>query len=362
MDPAERLRSLESALCQRGSDLALYLVFERPTRVAERPALARTFFAERCVSDAQLDQMVDAVRSIGGYVELFDGEHPFLKALTEGRLERLGRPLQVVYNGIGWGITAGGFQPGRKALIPAIADSYGLICANSDAYTCAFALHRFHSFVVLRALGIAAPPVWHFRPGVGWMGEAPPIGTKVIVKSTYEAWSVGVTDDSVFTVDDSCEARASAIADEIGQPVTAQQFVSGREVCVTVLACPEPITPPPVEQILAKAPGDRDAVMTMRDNLTHGGYSYLPFSGPAGVLSQMRSTALEVFGDLQLQAFGRMDFRIDEDDRPWLTDVAISPGLSQSSSAFASLGAWGFDHPAFLRAVIAATLGTRGVL
>ena len=55
---------------------------------------------------------------------------------------------------------------------------------------------------------------------------------KVIAKSTYENWSVGVTDASIFHVDDSCDARVATIAEAIGQPVTVQQFISGTEVGV----------------------------------------------------------------------------------------------------------------------------------
>jgi D-alanine-D-alanine ligase len=361
-DDQARLCALEAALRRCGEDLALFLVYERPSQVEERPALARTYFAQRCVSDTQLDQMVDAFRSIGAYVELFDGELPFLRALADGLLERIDRRLPVVYNGIGFGITPGGFQPGRMALIPSVADSYGLTCANSDAYTCAFALHKFHSFVVLRALGVAAPPVWHFRPIRGWMGESPPVGTKVIAKSTYEAWSVGVTDDSVFVVDGDCEQRVATIAESIGQPVTVQEFVAGREVCVPILAIPDHIVTPPVEQILAKAPGDADAVMTIADNLSHGAVTYIPFDGPATLVDEMRRTSLAVFDILQIQALGRMDFRIDTDGRAWLTDAAITPGLSTASSAFASLAQFGFDHPSFLRVAVAASLGARGLL
>ena len=71
---AGRVVSLERAVTRRGPDIALFLVYDRPGRSAERPGLARTFFEQRCVSDRQLDQTIDAFRSIGGYVELFDGE------------------------------------------------------------------------------------------------------------------------------------------------------------------------------------------------------------------------------------------------------------------------------------------------
>lgn len=352
----QRLAALERALAGRGRDLALFLVFDRPARVNERPDLARVFFAERCVSDQQLTEIIEAFREIGSYVELFDGERPFIRALSDGRLHRLERSLKVAYNGMGWGITRGGFKPGRKALVPAVADAFGVFCANSDAYTCAFALHKFHSFVVLGALGVRVPRAWCFAPPAGWTGPPPEHGVKVIAKSTYEAWSVGVTDESVFVTGEATDARVAQIADDIGQPVTVQEFVAGREVCVTVLSCPERIVAPPVEQILDKAPGDPEAVMTIDDNLREGAVRYVRFDALSPLLDDLRDTATKVFDLLQMEGMGRIDFRIDSAGRAWVTDAAVSPGLSRASSAFAASRELGFDHPGFLRLVIAANL------
>lgn len=354
------LRQLDERLCKVGDRVAVFLVYERPSQVRDRPELARTYFAQRCTSDRQINDMIDAYREIGAYVELFEGEQPFLTALTSGRLNSLGRRLPIMYNGVGFGITTGGFEPGRMALLPTIADSYGLLCANSDAYTCAFALHRFHSFVVLRALGVQAPPVWHYNTQQGWMGHAPPIGTKVIAKNTYEAWSVGVTDRSVFTVDETVPERVSSIIERIGQPVTLQEFISGREICVPIIGIPERIVMPPVEQILNKSPDDPDAFMTISDNLNMSGVTYTPFEGPDEAIRQMSSTAETVFAILQQRALGRMDYRIDCDGRPWLTDVAVTPGLGRDGSMFTSIASLGFDYEQFLRIALAASFATRG--
>ncbi len=356
------LLALHESVGLMGTDLAVYLVYEHPSQVVERPGLAKVSFAERCTSEQELNDTIAAFRDIDAYVEVFQGERPFLEALISGRLQGVNRQIRVIFNGIGFGVTEGGFSPGRMAMLPAIADSYQILCANSDAYTCAFAMHRYHSFLVLRSLGVATAPVWHFNLQGGWMGSAPPIGTKVIAKSTYEAWSVGVGDDSVFVVDNTVEARVAEIARAIGQPVTLQEFVSGREVCVPIVATPSVQVLPAVEQILDKAPGDPDAILTHQDNLGGSGLSYVPFLGSDALLRQMGSTAEEVFRIFQQRALGRMDFRIDDQGRPWLTDAAITPGLSRVSSAYTSVAQLGFSHAEFLRITLGATLASAGLL
>jgi D-alanine-D-alanine ligase len=360
---AQRLRRLERELVARADDLALFLAFDRPQRVDDRPSLARMFFAERCASDMQLSRIIGAFRGVGAYVELFEGELPFLKALAKGRIQGMRQPLKIVYNEIEGGITRGGFQPGRKALIPAVADAYGLICSNSNAYACALSRHKFHYSLVLNCLGVRTPPTWHYRLSRGWVGgRRPPTDMKVIAKSTYENWSVGVTDASIFHVDGSCDERIATIADEIGQPVAVQQFISGPEVGVSVLSCPEQLILPPMKTVLAKAPHDPDAVMTIYDNLEDKGIAMKPFDGPEPVMRELFEASARAFDALELTAFARFDFRVDADGRTWLTDVGVSPGISEKDAAFLSLAELGFDHPAFLRIVVAATLASYGRL
>jgi D-alanine-D-alanine ligase len=357
-----RLVSIERRLRERARELAVFMVYDRPSRVSERPGLARTFFAQRCESDDQLEQIIDALRSAGAYVELFEGEQPFIAATAEGRLKRVGRPLQVVYNGMGWGIGPEGFQAGRKALVPLVCDSYGLICANADAYPCVLTAHKFHCFMILRALGIRAPRTWHYRPGAGWVGDPAAVGTKVIVKSNFEAWSVGVSDASVFVVDASCESRVASIANEIGQAVIVQEFIAGPEVYVPVLTCPEPLAAPPVQTMLSKAPGAADAFVTMEDNLAEAAIEYVPFRAAPAVIDELRAAAVEVAATMQLDGFSRIDFRIDDDGQPWVFDIAVSPGLEEDGSGATSLAQYGFDHAAFNRLVIAITLASNGLL
>lgn len=363
VDQRWKLRELERRLKSAASDLAIFLVYDRPDRVEDRPDLERAFFAQRCVSDIQLTQMVEAFSSVGAYVELFEGEIPFMGALASGEIKSIDRPIKVVYNGIEGGVTSGGFEPGRNALIPAIADSYGLPCANSNAYGCAISRHKFHYLTILRALGIPTPATWQYRPSAGWSADqSPGRGTRVIVKSTHESWSVGVTDKSIFIVDDSCEERVRDLAMAIGQPVTVQEFIAGDEVCVPVLSYPHPVATPSLQAIINRAPGNPDAVMTIDDTLGLDGLSHRRLEVPSEVGEQLEGAATRAVDILGLGSFARIDFRLDSALRPWLIDVGTSPGVSDRSSAYRSFALLGLEHPEFLRVIVAANLAWRGML
>ncbi len=358
---SERLHALERALARHADDLALFLVYDRPERERERPGLSRTYFAERCVSDEQLDVTIDAFRSVGAYVELFAGERAWVTALADGRVKALPQRMKAAFNGIGWGIGVEAFMPGRKALVPLLADAFGITCVNSDAHACAITVHKFHSSLILDGLGIRVPRTWHYRPPHGWVGQVPPRGARVIAKSTYEAWSVGVTKDSVFDVDDTLDAHVAEVANSIGQAVTVQEFVPGLEVYVPVWSCPERILTPPMEAIAARAHGDPDAVMTIEDSI-RGGVRFRRFNGSKYLVERVCAAAITVVNAFDLYGLARIDFRIDEEERPWVIDIAIDPGVAVENSVFQSAAEFDFDYESFLRTVVAASLAAKRVL
>lgn len=361
MASAEWLVQLDTSVIAHADQMAVHLVYDRPWREEERPGLARTHFASRCVSDSVLESIIEAFREIGAYVELFEGERPFIEALASGRLTALGRKMHVAFNGVGWGIGDEAFMPGRKALVPLLADAYGMAPFNADAYGCALTVHKLHSFLVLEALGIRTPPTWGYHPVNGWVGPKPALGTRVIAKSTYEASSVGVTDDSVFHVDERTESLLGALARSIGQLVTVQAFIPGAEVCVPVLSKTRVFVAPPVEAIIPRAP-HADGIMTMADTMHPDGYSHRKFSGPAPLMATLVATAKRVFTLLELRGLARFDFRVDRDGLPWLFDVAIEPGISDGGSAYRSFSLLGLDHRAFLRVALGASLVDWGLL
>lgn len=359
----DRLRDLHRRIVDFASSVAVFLVYDRASRVDERPALMRTHFAQRCVSEAQLNAMIESLRNIGIYVELLDGDLDFMRAVAAERLQAIARQHKLVYNGIEGGIGVGGFEPGRKALVPVVADAFGLVASNSNAYACSVGRHKFHYFTLLNALGIRSPPAWHFRLDGGWKGDVTPsAGTTVIVKSTYESWSVGVSDDSVFVYDSQRDNQIREIAASIGQDVCVQEFVTGPEVCVPVYATPERFTTVPVQAILSKAPGDPRAIMTFEDTSGDNTLRHDPYPKDAPGYKEMKTAAVRAFEALELGAFARIDFRVDNKGLPWVIDVGVSPGIGPKSSAFRSAHAEGLSYDEFVRVAMAATLADRGLL
>jgi D-alanine-D-alanine ligase len=363
VDSSSWSASLDAAIEANSRDIAVLLVFDRPWRETERPGLARTHFGDRCVSDEALEVIISVFRDAGLYVELFEGERPFIEALTSGYLRSLERSITIAYNGIGWGIGANAFMAGRKALVPLLADAFGGVPFNADGYACALTVNKFHSFLVFRGLGIAVPDTWQYDERLGWIGPQPPAGTRVIAKSTYEASSVGVSHDSVFVIEEGSDEKLRDLARSIGQPITVQRFIIGPEVCVPVMSKRKLVVAPPMKALVSgHTESEGLNIMTLEDVLRPDGFTHQRFEADERLIRTLTETSHRLFELLDLRGLARFDYRIDERGVPWLFDVAIEPGIGASSSAFRGFRELGFDHPSFLRAVLATSLEDWGAI
>ena len=360
---AARLRQVESGFRSIAGELAVLLVHDRPARAHDRPGAARTFFAQRCVSDEEISQTIEAVKSAGAYIELFTNELDFMEAISSGQIAELPHQHKLVYNGVEGGIAHDGFAPGRKGLLPAVADAYGILFTASNAQACVLGRHKFHYFSILRSLGLSCPPAYHYLGAGRWAGGLhPQPATRVIAKSTFENWSVGVAEDSVFDVDSDLVDRVEDIFQTIGQPVCVQEFIPGREVCIPLLEIPHLVVTPPVDVVLAKAPNDPTAFMTLDDNLTGAAISYSRSSLDDHSIDAAVALVKDAFHGLELGSFARIDVRVDEQGTPWVIDVGVCPGVSRASAAFASAELLGFAHDEFIRIALGSALASRNLI
>ena len=349
----------------RAKDVAIFLVYDRPDRAIDRPELDRTYFIERCLSDQQLDSIMSSLREVGCYVELYPSEVALAEALVAGEHAKIGKPIQLVYNGIEGGIgDETGFGPGRKAMIPALCDAFDVICANSNAYACALGRHKYHYTQILRAHGLPVPEMWHYEFESGWvLGRRPTNGLKVIAKSTYESWSVGVTDTSVFVVDQTIDDRVRDISEHIGQSVSVQVFEAGAELCAPVItASPHVLAPPVVGTFLKRRPNDPEAVMTIDDNLAAGGVKHFPYDAPDQVCRNAAELAAKCCRALGISGLGRVDMRLTKDEQLFAFDVGVSPGITAKGSSAAAFMSLGYSYDDFVRIVFGSNLVDCGLI
>lgn len=287
-------------------------------------------------SQAQADEIIRSLQSLGVTVRSFFSEHDFIVAATSGKILSPSKARLVVYT-----TAEGGTGSGRRALIPALCQLLGLPFLNSGPHACSIARHKFHSNAVLTRVGVRVPATWMYSRG-GWLnGLRPSRGTRVIVKPTYESMGIGVHDDSVTVVATAFEDFVRSRTAAFGQPAIVQEFVSGEEVGVPVMGARTSYALPIVA--FRKRHGEQygGQPKTFDDENVARDVSRHLFDASPEQYRAIQEAALTSFEALEMRGAARIDFRVDADGRAWVFDTNESPpplAPTAFSVAFKALG------------------------
>jgi D-alanine-D-alanine ligase len=192
------------------------------------------------------------------------------------------------------------------------------------------------------------------------------IGWPVIVKPGREDASIGIEQASVVTDQAALEARVEYVRARYGAPVLVERFIRGREFNVGLTELPD-LRMLPVSEILfveksagywpivsfdAKwRPGTRDFVATPPVN---------PAPMEPELAREVERLAKAAFRVVGCRDYARVDFRIDEEGRPYILEVNPNPCIAPAAGFAAGLDTAGITHPRFLAELVGAA-AKRGV-
>ena len=208
---------------------------------------------------------------------------------------------------------------------------YGLPLLDSDGYSVAVSQHKFHASAILSHFGLPAAPSWWLTKQ-GWWPDKPPDGLRLIAKPTYESASIGISDDSVFTMDDTVEERLAQQLNAYRQPLTVQEFIPGFEVEVPVfdIETPRTLIAVGIELEGSRSLGHR--LLTYRQVFADQ-YSFYNFGEEnAASADEMMEIAKRAFKSLGFSGIARVDFRVRPDGTPLIIETASKPHLTAHSS------------------------------
>ena len=196
------------------------------------------------------------------------------------------------------------------------------------------------------------------------------LGWPVIVKPGTEDASVGIDQNSVVTSQEQLEARVAYLRTHYGPSVLIEQFVVGREFNVAVVERDGVPTTLPFSEILFVPPAEHPDLwpIVSFDAKWRPGtvdFTATPAKNPAENVSPALHAAL---ADLAKKAFtlvgcrdyARVDFRVDEQGRPFVLEVNPNPCISPLAGLAAGLETARVPYPEFIVSLVRAALKRGG--
>jgi D-alanine-D-alanine ligase len=240
---------------------------------------------------------------------------------------------------------------GRGQLIhlaPALLDYLGLPYTGAKTEAMFVTSNKRLAKRLLTGAGIATPP-WLTEQDIT-AGERA-LADRYIVKSVWEHASIGIAQDSVVSKIESLQHLLEQRRARFGGEWFAEAYIEGREFNLSLLAGKDgPDVLPPAEIRFLGYGEDRLKIVDYRAKWDPETYEYhhtpRRFDFPAPdepLLRVLQDTALACWRLFDLRGYARVDFRVDEEGRPWVLEVNTNPCLAPdagflAAAARASLG------------------------
>jgi D-alanine-D-alanine ligase len=195
---------------------------------------------------------------------------------------------------------------------------------------------------------------------------ANPLGWPVIVKPGTEDASVGIDQNSVVTTQDQLEARVAYLRERYGPSVLVERFVVGREFNVAVVERDGVPACLPFSEILFVPPADKPDLwpIVSFDAKWRPGtvdFTATPAKNPAENVSPelhaaVADVAKRAFQLVGCRDYARVDFRVDEQGRPFVLEVNPNPCISPLAGLAAGLETARVPYPEFVLGLVRAAL------
>lgn len=242
---------------------------------------------------------------------------------------------------------------GEDGTVSAVLDLIGLPYTGSGVLACALAMDKLRTKRLWQAEGLPTPAWQVLRSNEDALAVGETLGYPYFVKPSAEGSSVGIAKVKFATSAVSAYRRAAGEYEQRQRTVIAERFVAGGEYTCAIIggrALPLVRIEPDGEFY------DYHAKYVSEDTRYH-----CPCGLDEQTEAQLQALCLRAFEAIGAQGWGRVDFLLDADRRPWLLEANLVPGMTSHSLVPMAAAAVGIDFGRLCWRLLESTLVPREV-
>ena len=168
-----------------------------------------------------------------------------------------------------------------------------------------------------------------------------------LIKSSWEHASIGLDEDSLISYTSNAKIlrEMNRLKEKLGGSCYAEAYIDGREFNVALISGKAGVIVLPIAEMLFmdyapdklkivdyKAKWDADS---FEYNNTIRKFDFL--KEDANIISSLREIALRCWDLFSLRGYARVDFRVDNNGKPWVLEINSNPCLSRDAGFAAAL-------------------------
>jgi D-alanine-D-alanine ligase len=280
--------------------------------------------AERDVSIMSGTGVLKALQSVGIDAHGFDPAERSLAELANEKFDRVFIALHGRY--------------GEDGSLQGALEQLGIPYTGSGVMASAVAMDKITTKKIWLMHGLPTPKYASIDPASADLAKVvADLGLPLIVKPPLEGSTIGIT-----KVTAASELQAAVeLATGFDKVVLAEEFVTGRELTVTVLGQGASARALPIVEIVAPQ-GNYDY---QNKYFTDDTKYYCPAQIDEAATAEIQRIAVEAYNAIGCEGWARLDVLLREsDNRPFLLEANTSPGMTGHSLVPMSARALGISY------------------
>jgi D-alanine-D-alanine ligase len=260
---------------------------------------------EREISLKTGSAVVSALKKLGHKVVplIFEDDlQPFIPQLKN---------VDLVFNALHGGA-------GEDGTIQGLLTSLGIPFTGSGSLASGLCMNKHLSKTIVRYNQLPTPD-WLLTTSVSVSNIAFDFGYPVVVKPSDQGSTIGV---SIVNRPEDLSAALEG-AQKFSREVLIEKYIAGRELTVAIVG--EEVFP-----IVEIEPSHECYDYACKYEAGMSKYS-CPADLDPDTTKEMQEIALEIYQILGCEQYGRVDFRLDENQHPWFLELNTLPGMTDTS-------------------------------
>jgi len=179
----------------------------------------------------------------------------------------------------------------------------------------------------------------------------------LLVKSLTDDGSVGVAQKSIVHSDEKLAERVAYLHETFATDVIGEEYVVGREMYVSVLGNRRLTVLPPIELVFRKLPEGTEPIATskVKWDLAYQkkvGVDLVPAEVSEELAGRLQRTTKRIYRALGMSGYGRIDFRVTEEDVPIVIEANPNADLGYGEELHEAANLAGLKYRDLLQRIL----------
>jgi D-alanine-D-alanine ligase len=184
----------------------------------------------------------------------------------------------------------------------------------------------------------------------------------IIIKPCASDASLGISDNSIIQDKNALLKKLARCSRAMKHDLFFEEYVNGREFNVSVISDfnGAPRVLPPAEIIFCNFPKHKPRIVGYKAKWAHGSFEFSntprTFDFPStdrALIQSLKKLSLSCWQVLGLNGYARVDFRIDNQGRPWVLEINGNPCISPDAGLVAAASKAGITYDGLIARIIA---------